>query len=71
MNEAANEIERLRGLIKTAVETDDWFKVDKVWRDDGSPSKHDTCIHGLPRYNGCAACLDDFLLQALTAKEGE
>ena len=34
-------------------------KVAKVWRDDGTASKHDMCRHGLPMYNGCGDCLEE------------
>lgn len=56
MEEAAGMIEE--GVDRPAYE---------AWRDDGKPSKHDRCPHGVVMYEDCEACC----AAAIRAKAGE
>ena len=37
----------------------------KCYRDDGKPSKNDTCVHERFEYEGCADCISEFARKAL------
>jgi hypothetical protein len=41
--------------------------VGTVFRTDGKPSKHDTCVHGVVMYEDCGECV----LVAILAGKGE
>lgn len=65
MTDLAKRVLELEAAIRCVIETDDYFQRAEIYRDDGVHSKHDTCVHGLPAYNGCEACICDFLSKAI------
>lgn len=62
----------LEHAIRTVVEGEH-FILGHLYRADGKPSKHDTCVHGQARFQGCEACTLDFLSRALkgVSSDGE
>lgn len=62
------EVDRLRGGIRSAIETTDTFQRQTIFRSDGQHSKHDLCAHGEPQYNDCVDCVTDYLEALLQAK---
>lgn len=64
-------IAELEAAMKAVIQTDDYMVIGKKAGLDRGPSKHDECIHGMPRYNGCENCICEYLLRALKSEEGK
>jgi len=62
------EVDRLKGGIRTAIESDESFQRHTIFRTDGMHSKHDLCVHGNPQYNDCVDCVTDYLESLLEQK---
>lgn len=58
--------ERLEKAIRDVIETDQHRQLGVIYRRDGVPSKHDTCIHGARMYESCDNCTAEHLTVALS-----
>ena len=61
------EIRRLRTAIRNVLDGDVPVLVKKRYREDGQPSKHDICTHGLRLWEECGRCRDNYLQEVLDA----
>lgn len=59
------EVERLRGCINRYLSGAYPRPVGETFRDDGKPSKHDTCAHGLFMWESCENCIDAYFQSVL------
>lgn len=55
----------LRATLQTLLDEGPPRPVVWPWRDDGQPSKHDRCPHGVWMYEDCGGCVDAFVAAAL------
>lgn len=62
----------MREALTKIAEGDEPRPVGKTWNTDGTPSKHDKCIHDVWIYEDCGECVSEFARRALpVALEGE
>ena len=69
VNEAADEIERLREALRMIADGDVPRQHVIRWRQDGQLSKHDKCPHDKWMYDDCDECVASFARAALGEKE--
>ena len=67
---ATERIAVLDAALRAIVEGDYPRTIDRKWRKDGAPSKHDACPHGKLFYEDCGDCISDFAQQALSGPAG-
>jgi hypothetical protein len=63
------ERDRLRSAIQKVIDGDFGREHAKIYRDDGTLSKHDWCPHDLHMWEDCGPCIDEFLAAALAGKD--
>jgi hypothetical protein len=66
---AAAEIERLRAALTALRDGCETRPVGTRYREDGQPSKHDKCIHGVWMYEDCGQCVSLFVEAALAQEK--
>ena len=66
---AGARIKELEAAIRVVIEAAYPTVIKKHFNADKIYSKHDICLHNLPRYNGCDACVADYLLKVLAPTE--
>lgn len=59
------EVERLRDVLTKISDGNIAPVIGERWAKDGTPSKHDKCIHSRYIWEDCDQCLSDFARQAL------
>jgi len=69
--EDAAEIERLRAALVALRDGCETRPVGVRYREDGQPSKHDKCIHGVWMYEDCGQCVSLFVEAALAQKAND
>ena len=65
------EIERLRAALVALRDGCETRPVGVRYREDGQPSKHDKCIHGVWMYEDCGQCVSLFVEAALAQKAND
>jgi hypothetical protein len=65
------EIERLRAALVALRDGCETRPVGTRYREDGQPSKHDKCIHGVWMYEDCGQCVSLFVEAALAQKAND
>lgn len=64
-NSECNRAERMRGALGEIEEGKIERPLGSAYRADGTPSKHDLCIHGVWMYMICESCIDAHVRAAL------
>lgn len=71
-NEAAKrEIQRLHKRLEKIATSGVPPSMGTAWRQDGRPSKNDTCAHHEPMYRNCSGCLSEFARAARAGRIGQ
>jgi uncharacterized coiled-coil protein SlyX len=63
--------ERLRAALVALRDGCETRPVGVRYREDGQPSKHDKCIHGVWMYEDCGQCVSLFVEAALAQKAND
>jgi len=66
-----DEIELLRAALVALRDGCETRPVGVRYREDGQPSKHDKCIHGVWMYEDCGQCVSLFVEAALAQKAND
>lgn len=69
INKQAAEIKRLRTALTALRDGCETRPVGTRYREDGQPSKHDKCIHGVWMYEDCGQCVSLFVEAALAQEK--
>lgn len=65
LKQQRDRIKNLEAALRNIAKGDIPRTVKAQFRDDGEPSKHDRCEHGVWMYEECGCCVEDYAREIL------